>query len=187
MSCSVNFFGPQGESIFSSSCKRDNGSARKGVSWHGTAFFPAELYRKVGGYRAEFYFAQDLDLWVRLAKHGKASACPEVLYEARLGEGQISGIYRREQVALARIIHALRDLETGDPEYKRLLCKASLIRPRGKIRASRSRKAAQMYFLGGCLRLQGNPGYRHYLWECVRLNPFHVRAWLSLLAGIKHE
>ena len=186
-SCSVNFFGPAGELVFSSSCKLDEGPAPRGVSWHGTAFFSAELYRKVGGYRAEFYFAQDLDLWVRLAKHGKVSACPEVLYGARLGEDQISGLYRKEQVALSKIMHALRDLEAGDPECTRLLYKANLIRPSGAGSVSRSRKADQMYFLGRCLRLRGNPAYRHYLWQCVRLNPFHIKAWLSLLAGIKHE
>lgn len=186
VSCSVNFFGPAGELVFSSSCKLNDRAARKGISWHGTAFFPAELYRKAGGYRSEFYFAQDLDLWVRFAKYGKASACPEVLYEARLGEGQISGIYRKEQVALTKIIHALGNLKVDDPKYKRLLCRASLIRPKGNGKASRSRRADHLYFLGRCLRTQGNPVYRQYLWQCVRLNPFHIKAWLSLLAGIKH-
>ena len=184
VSCGTNFLGPEGEFLYA---LKEDPKAVKGITHHGSAFFPAELYRRAGGYRPEFYLAQDLDLWVRLAKHGKASASTEVLYEARLGEDQISGIYRKEQVALTKIIRALRDLETGNPEYKRLLRKASLIRPRGKGRVSRLRKADQMYFLGCCLKLRGNPGYRQYSWQCIKLNPFHVKAWLSLLTGIKHE
>jgi glycosyltransferase involved in cell wall biosynthesis len=181
VSCAVNFFGPEGELIFSSSCKLDDPSAQKGVSWHGTAFFSAELYRRSGGYRSEFYFAQDLDLWTRLLKYGKACNCPEVLYEARFAEGQISGIYRREQVALTGIIHALRKLYPDEPKYKVLLRKASLIRPKDQAGISGSRRAEQFYFLGRCLKSQGNPAYRRYLWQCIKNNPLHFKGWISLL------
>ena len=179
VSCAVNFTGPEGEFLYS--LKEGVGKDFPGIPHHGSALFSAALYRKVGGYRPEFYFAQDLDLWARLVKHGKVSFLPEVLYEARLGENEISGIYRKEQVALTRIIVALRDLDPGGTKYKLLLHEASLIRPKGKKKVSRFRKADQMYFLGSCLKSQGNPGYRHYLWECVKNNPFHIKAWLSLI------
>jgi len=182
VSCSVNFFGPAGEFVFLSSFKPDYRLAQRGISWHGTAFFPKELYKKSGGYRSEFYFAQDLDLWVRLAKYGKISVLLEALYEARFAEGQISGIYRKEQIALTKIIYSLRDLKPGDPKYKSLLSKAGLIKPKEKGNVSSFRKAQQLYFLGRCLKSQNNPGYRNYLQRCVKLNPLHIKAWLSLIA-----
>jgi len=192
VSCLVNFFGPGGEFLFTTSPDHRDASAQnsllnagldgiRGIGWHGTAFFPAEAYRKAGEYRPEFYFAQDLDLWVRLIKQGNVSFCPEALYEASLGEDQISGVYRKEQLALTSIIVALRDLEPKDSEYSQLLRKAGLIRPKGKNKASWLRKSQQLYFLGRCLKSQGNQGYRHYLQECVKLNPFHIKAWISLI------
>jgi len=192
VSCSVSFFGPQGETIALNTTKTDNVSVQKsllsgklntirGIAWHGTAFFPAALYMEAGGYRPEFYFAQDLDLWVRLAKRGRVSFCPEALYEARFREGDISGIYRMEQNALTKIILTLRDLEPADPKYKALLNKAGSIRPGGNKKVSRFRNADQMYFLGRCLKSQNNPGYRDYLQRCVKLNPLHVKAWISLI------
>jgi len=181
VSCSVNFFGPAGEFVFSSSSKPDDKLALRGISWHGTAFFPRELYKNSGGYRSEFYFAQDLDLWARLAKYGKVSDCPEVLYEARVQKGDISGIYRKEQAVLTKIIYALRDLKPEGQKYRQLLHKASLIRPKGKKEVSRFRKAEQMYFLGRCLKSQGNPRCKYYLWQCIKLNHFHIKAWISLL------
>ena len=191
VSCAANFLGPEGEFLYQLKGNVDDGSARsallrgelrviRGIVHHGSAFFPAALYREAGGYRPEFYFAQDLDLWVRLVKHGSVSFCPEALYEARLAEDQISGAYRKEQLALTGIIVVLRDLEPSDPKYKALLNKAALIRPKAKGKVSSFRRAQQLYFLGRCLKSQGNPGYKHYLWECVKLNPFYIKAWLSL-------
>src|SRR6185295_7332334 len=37
------------------------------------AVMRADAYRKAGGYRAEFYFAQDLDLWIRMAALGRST------------------------------------------------------------------------------------------------------------------
>lgn len=179
VSCGTNFLGPEGEFLYTLNGKINHDF--DGITHHGSALFPAVLYREVGGYRSEFYFAQDLDLWVRLLKKGKIYFCPETLYEARLGGDQISGINRNEQVVLKKTILALRDLWPSDPKYKALLYKASLIRPKGKGKASKIRKADQMYFLGRCLKSQGNSGYRHYLWECIKNNPLHIKAWLFLI------
>lgn len=179
VSCGTNFLGPEGEFLYTLNGKINHDF--DGITHHGSALFPAVLYREAAGYRSEFYFAQDLDLWVRLLKKGKVYFCPETLYEARLGGDQISGINRNEQILLKRIILALRDLEPSDPIYKSLLYKASLIRPKGKREASKIRKADQMYFLGRCLKSQGNSGYRHYLWECIKNDPLHIKAWLSLI------
>ena len=58
----------------------------------------ATTYELVGGYRSSFYFAQDLDLWVRLAERGRHLAIQETLYEASLTLGSISTRYRKHQV-----------------------------------------------------------------------------------------
>ncbi|MCI0528713.1 MAG: glycosyltransferase [Nitrospira sp.] len=191
VSCATDFVGPNHELLFTKSGEVDDEAVRnsllkgslktiRGLNGHGSAFFPTKLYNKVGGYRSEFYFAQDLDLWIRLARWGKVSFCPEVLYEVRFAENEISGVYRKEQIALTKIILDLRDLEPSDPRSKELLFQASLIRPTGKRRASRKAKAKALYYIGRCLQSQGNPDSKSYFWSCVANNPFHLRAWLSL-------
>ena len=139
VSCATNVVGPKQEFLYNTFGDVDDEAVRnsllsgslrtiRGLSHHGSAFFPNELYKKVGGYRSEFYFAQDLDLWVRLARYGKVSFCPEVLYEAQFTEHSISGLYRKEQIALTKIILDLRNLEPTDPKSAQLLRQASLIR-----------------------------------------------------------
>jgi glycosyltransferase involved in cell wall biosynthesis len=193
VSCRVNFFGPAGEFLFTTSPDHHDASAQnsllnarpdslRGIGWHGTAFFPTEIYRKAGGYRPEFYFAQDMDLWVRLVKYGKVTFCPEVLYEAKFREGEISGVYRDEQLALTKIIVALRDLDPAGPEYQQWMEEARRIRPQGKKIVPNRRKAEQMFFLGSCLRSRKDPRCRDYFLKCVKLNPFHLKAWFSLLS-----
>jgi len=192
VSCTANYLGPQNEFLYRVSGQVDDLTVRnsllkgslktiRGLAAHGTAFFPAELYRKVGGYRPEFYFAQDLDLWVRLVKYGKISFCQEVLYEVRVSENEISGVYRKEQVSLAKIILALRDTETSDPTSKKLLFQASLIRPQRKRKVSNRVKAKTLYYIGRCLQSQGDPASKNYFWHCVINDPFHLKAWFSLV------
>src|SRR4030095_3947167 len=89
VSCGARFVGPKGEHLYD--VKNDAAdpwaslltlelSEIKGPSSHGSTMFSRERYERVGGYRAEFYFAQDLDLWIRLAEGGKHIATPELLY-----------------------------------------------------------------------------------------------------------
>ena len=59
---------------------------------HPTAMMRAAALRTLGGYRAEFYPAEDLDLWLRLGELGALAnlAAPVLLY--RVHSGSISGV-----------------------------------------------------------------------------------------------
>ena len=57
----------------------------------------------VGGYRPEFYFAQDSDLWCRLADRGAFLFLPEPLYAFRVQGGSITARHRPRQVELYEI------------------------------------------------------------------------------------
>ncbi|WP_337245967.1 glycosyltransferase [Luteimonas sp. gir] len=50
---------------------------------HGEVMFRRTVYDTVGGYRAYFKFAQDRDLWIRMAVHCRMHVVQEVLYERR--------------------------------------------------------------------------------------------------------
>ncbi|MEM1021037.1 MAG: glycosyltransferase [Pseudomonadota bacterium] len=50
---------------------------------HGEVMFRRALYDRVGGYRPFFQYAQDRDLWVRMARYADYDIVPETLYTRR--------------------------------------------------------------------------------------------------------
>ena len=50
------------------------------VFTHGEVMFRRSLYDKVGGYRPEFKFCQDYDLWLRMIKHARFFTVKEKIY-----------------------------------------------------------------------------------------------------------
>lgn len=147
---------------------------------HGAAMFRREAYRAAGGYRAEFRYAQDLDLWMRMAPLGPIAIDDEILYEALFAPRSISGSARDAQLRLTSIAVALR--EHGD--------ETALLDAASRVTAappSARSEAAALYFIGKCLLAQGNPKGRTRLREALAKNPWHWRArlalWRERLAG----
>ena len=56
--------------------------------------FRKSVYEQVGGYRPEFYFGQDADLWLRMAEVSQLAYVPSVRYICRLRTDSISGALR---------------------------------------------------------------------------------------------
>ena len=66
---------------------------------HPAVMFRLDFARKVGGYRSDYEGAEDLDLWIRLAKIGKILSKNEILTKYRIHETQISNVenlYQKE-------------------------------------------------------------------------------------------
>ena len=165
----VLYTGPNGEPLYTTahSSKNVHHSLLHGdvgtiqsLPHHGSAVFRADAYRQSGGYRPQFYFAQDLDLWIRMAALGDFCITGDVLYEARIDAGAISSIHRREQVASAIISIALRD-GGGSLED------AAAIRP-ARRPITRSERAKGLYFIASCLRRRSDPRWRGYAFRAVR-------------------
>lgn len=57
---------------------------------HSSALFKASTARMLGGYRIRCDHSQDLDLWLRLAEHGKIGCIREPLVQIRKHQMQIS-------------------------------------------------------------------------------------------------
>lgn len=184
VSCATRFSTSEGDELYVArtdgtevrrSIREDDAASIHALPHHGSAMFRRDAYVAAGGYRPQFRLAQDLDLWIRIAPLGTIAIVPEALYEATLEARSISGLSRGEQVRLTAIAVALRD--GGDAS---LLDEAARIAP---ARASRAGEAAALYFIGKCLLRQRNGKWRRYLREAVRRNPWHWRAWASLLLG----
>lgn len=193
VSCGTKFYGPGGEDLFEINQPAGDATegllrldARKirGPSHHGSVMFKREDYERVGGYRKEFYYAQDLDLWTRLVDGGRRhEVLGSELYQAAFGMENISALCRDEQgLMTVLIVEAARRRRSGLSEVD-LIEKASKIRG-VKGRDNRFRRAKALYFVAMCLRQRGDRRYLGYLRDAVRLNPLFVRGWVRLIAGM---
>jgi len=185
VSCGHRVIAPRGEVIVEHPPAREpqDLSRASDPDWayphHGSVMFRRDAYSKVGGYRSQFYFAQDLDLWLRLLETGSLGYVPAVLYGVGYLHDGITTRYSREQatlVSLIRSLHASRRLGGDEAPW---LERAGAVRPPAG-RVTRSGRARSEYFIGSCLLERGDPRCRGYLLDAVRGNPAHLKAWLKL-------
>jgi glycosyltransferase involved in cell wall biosynthesis len=153
-----------------------------GPAHHGCVMFRRDAYERAGGYRSEFYYGQDWDLWYRLAAVGKFQMVPEVLYRARVVPESISVEARHAQDELAELsLAALRARLASEPEEPLLARAANVVRVRGnKTRA----RANGFYFIGEVLRRNGDPRARRYLRAAIAASPLTLKAWLRWLQSL---
>jgi glycosyltransferase involved in cell wall biosynthesis len=168
----VAYFAPGGEAMYTTAhASKDirDGLLHGGIDTiqslphHGSAVFRADAYERAGGYRAQFYFAQDLDLWIRMAALGDVCISQDVLYEARIDIRTISSLHRPEQVASTALTIALRD--GGDPS---LVEEAAAIQPQKRAQ-SRLTDVRALYFIAACLRQKNDLRWLRYAWRAVRV------------------
>jgi glycosyltransferase involved in cell wall biosynthesis len=158
--------------------------AREGLSGiiHGSTMFRKSDYVKVGGYRKEFYYAQDVDLWSRLVEVGHHIIIPKILYENCIYPGSISGSRKKEQTTLhSFIVGATQARKVGRNEDK-WLAKASYFSEKYRI-ASRKRinNSSGAYFIVACLLNKHPVLAKKYLQMSLQSNPLNLRARLKIL------
>jgi GT2 family glycosyltransferase/pyruvate-formate lyase-activating enzyme len=81
---------------------------------HGSVMMRKDAFQQVGGYDERFRFAQDYDLWLRMAKFYKVANSGEPLYCWRFTESSISKTRAEEQKYFANL--ALFEAEKRDKE-----------------------------------------------------------------------
>lgn len=156
------------------------------IPHHGATMFRRDAYLAAGGYRADFYYGQDWDLWYRLAEQGDYCLLPAPLYAARLFPGALSMRKWRQQRRVAQCsLGAFVARRRGQDEAQ-VLARARAIRPGQGVPAweriggfwSRGDGA---YFIGEALRRKRHPHARRYLAQSVRAAPLQFRAYARLL------
>ncbi len=70
---------------------------------HVSAMIRAKSFRDVGYYREKFRYAQDTDLWLRLAEIGKLANLPQVLTQYEIALTGISATKRKDQAEFSRL------------------------------------------------------------------------------------
>lgn len=156
-----------------------------GIAAHGSVLMRRDALTAAGGYRDCFYFAQDSDLWLRLAELGEFSVVPEVLYRRVFRTDCISsrfGTFQSEFCDLAQ--QAFRARRTGTPEEpflaqaRRLAAECRVLRNR---KATGTDRATSLLLVASRLAEQEPRQANRYLLQALRNDPLHLRSWKALL------
>lgn len=199
VSCFATFVGPQNEFLEIVERPTDPEIAtrcllteRLGPPGHGTVMFRRSLYDQVGGYREPFYFAQDSDLWLRMAEKARLGYVAKPCYTVIVNSTGISGTYRQMQKELAVIAHECRAARLKGESETELLEKAydirkKIIQERTQATSkdsSPSRTQSQLqftYMIASTLVKNRDRRAIPYLIRLIRKEPRHIRAWIRLL------
>lgn len=149
---------------------------RTGPPGHGSVMFRRDAYERVGGYRAIFYYAQDGDLWLRLATIGQLNYVQRVLYQYRVSAESISGRLHAAKMPYAELIDRLHAARQRGEDEAPIFARAALPRP-GATRRGGSSAGSTMYFIARCLVRRRDPRAKGYLRACLRAEPSNLRAW----------
>lgn len=153
-----------------------------GPACHGSVMMRRSIYRQVGGYRAAFYYAQDIDLWSRMVEHGSHIVVPKVLYQSVVSPKSISGSHRYEQMLFHQfIVGATEARRAGHSEDAWIKRAEKLTALCIRSKPSVQREADGAYFIGSCL-IRENPDLAYnYFKRTIELNPRHLKARLRLV------
>src|SRR6185436_17229349 len=175
VACWTEFVGPELEHLYEHRGTLD-------PTHHGSVMFRRDAYEKAGGYRPQFYYGQDWDLWYRLALHGKFQMVPDVLYRARITPDGVSVEARHAQTMLGELsvaaIFARHRAESEEP----LLARAAAVQR--VRRRKKSARADGLYFIGETLRRNGDVRARRYLRAAIAASPFMARAWVRFVQSL---
>ncbi|HZL34464.1 MAG TPA: glycosyltransferase [Tepidisphaeraceae bacterium] len=83
---------------------------------HGALMMRREAVLRVGGYREQYKWLEDLDLFLRLAEIGKLANLPEVLYRYRQHPGSICWTRQGEQLIIRQALYVDTRKRRGLPE-----------------------------------------------------------------------
>ena len=151
---------------------------------HGSAMFRKADLEAVGGYRPEFYFAQDSDLWMRLADRGSFLFLPESLYGFRAVGGSITARHRPAQLRLYELARACREARVGGLSEAPFLLEAATIRPTGTSRSGIATRDSASYFIGCALLKRGDSRATGYLRSHVHQAPLDPKGWIRLIQAM---
>jgi len=151
------------------------------IPHHASVMFKREAYDAVGGYRSQFYFGQDWDLWYRLASKGTFVHLPEVLTRVRLFSDGLSSRHWREQREIARLSLACHVARNRGLVETELLQRAAAVLPishRKRLLPWDGRRAEGAYFIAESLRRNGDRRCLQYFREALVYGFWKYRIWI---------
>ncbi|MFT3807423.1 glycosyltransferase family 2 protein [Arenimonas sp.] len=196
VSCTTQYVGPDDEHLSITSRPSDPETATRGLLGperlgppaHGSVMFRKTLYDEVGGYRPEFHFAQDSDLWLRMGMKSRIAYLPDVRYTYRQQIRSTSGRFRSAQQRFGELGQdCLRARQLGLPEDGYLEQARQLterLRSGGDAVPADNQAIELQYLLGSQLVRNRDARAVAYLRQVVRSRPWHWKAWIRLMQAV---
>ena len=155
----------------------------RGLS-HPASMFRTASYRQVGGYRREFRYAQDTDLWYRLSRKGLLAEIRGPLIELRVDLNGISAQNSHRQQLLADLAKASFDAVGQGRDDAQILLRATEASwgelPKGITTSGHSAQAKADYFIASQLYALKDSRCRRYFIRAIRQRPLWLRCWIRL-------
>ncbi|HET6426664.1 MAG TPA: glycosyltransferase family 2 protein [Planctomycetaceae bacterium] len=192
VTCTSQYVGPRDELLESVSrtgepaeVTRKLMEERQGPPAHGSVMFRRSVYEAVGGYRAEFYFGQDADLWMRMAERSLMGSVPVCLYHVRRHPDSVSGAMGELQSEFGKLGQQCRAARLGGQGEEVFLAQARQLSERIPKRANGTNagRSAMAYLIGATLRQNNDARARDYFWQAIVSNPWNWRAWCRWLVN----
>jgi len=186
ISCWADWIGPESEYLYTIKPEDDPEEATRKILYekagppaHGTAMFRRDAYQKAGGYRSEFQYAQDSDLWRRLGHVGMIGYVKKPLYCYRVSLTNISGTKTLLQAEYDRLAHACHHARLEGEDEECLLAEAKGLKTTFKSKGGSGTDIA--YFIGRCLAANRDRRALKYLRQAVYRYPLRLRGWYFLI------
>jgi glycosyltransferase involved in cell wall biosynthesis len=184
--CWCEIVGQNGEHIINEqiSADRDFGVddlVRNGPGLtHGSVMMRREALETLDGYREEFKYAQDYDLWLRVADEfgkGAIDYIPEVLYERRIEAGQIAN--RKPTLICAEYARKSAN-SNNDNGLLDEMCEKIDQTPARSL--SEATEHAMYYYLIGMRYFRQGKRAEFYknMFRSIATQPFLIRPWYQI-------
>jgi glycosyltransferase involved in cell wall biosynthesis len=151
------------------------------IPHHGSVMFRKSIYEQAGGYRWQFYYGQDWDLWYRMAQLSKYFIVPKVLYKARIFPQSISMGNVKQQKKIAEISKSAFKARMAGQDESPFLSKAAEYRPVNHKGRKRKNLEAGYYFIAENLRRKNKIHCRKYFLKALDENMLSIRSWIRLI------
>jgi glycosyltransferase involved in cell wall biosynthesis len=150
-----------------------------------TLCHPSTMIRKpevlaVGGYSVEKQFAQDCDLWLRLAEKGKLANLPDVLIKYRQHLSSIGYANREEQLCWHKmaLLDAYNRRKLEIPDWLPLMDQQVSANPSSE--SDHHRKWAWWALRGGNIK-----SARKHAVLALRKDPFKIESWRAFACAVR--
>ncbi len=200
VSCHTEFFGPKWELLWINSGRppsdvpvsvipeNTSNGLTGDIPHHGSVMFRKSSYESVGGYRKQFYYGQDWDLWYRLAEIGNYFIVPEVLYKVRIFPECISMTSKHYQDTAAQCSLGAFMARRCNEDEQPWIEMATSICPENMVLKTKNdhnfNKEPGLYFIGEALRRNGDHRCRPYFRNAIRQSPLRARAYIRWLQSM---
>ena len=155
---------------------------------HSSVMFRKSVYLNVGGYRPEFYFAQDCDLWSRMVRECELYVIEETLTQGVYSSSGISGRFTKIQARLKQVVaeaNRARNNNYVDISEDDLLMRAQTIsNERHDPHQEILQQTDADYFIASILTKNRSPAAKEYWIRFLKKRPWHLIALVRFVISV---